>query len=82
MKNYKKNCWENREKLEKINHKINKHEIIERINKKKKTRIRNTSWNKGTWRNRNKFKKLETTIMKKRFWDDIEDQETLEILNI
>ena len=43
MKNYKKNCWENREKLEKINHKIKKHEIIERINKKKKTRIRNTS---------------------------------------
>ena len=82
MKNYKKNCWENREKLEKINHKIKKHEIIERINKKKKTRIRNTSWNKGTWRNKNKFKKLETTIMKKRFWDDIEDQETLEILNI
>ena len=35
MKNYKKNCWENREKLEKINHKIKKHEIIERINKKK-----------------------------------------------
>ena len=36
MTNYKKNCWENREKLEKINHKIKKHEIIERINKKKK----------------------------------------------
>ena len=39
MKNYKKNCQENREKLEKINHKIKKHEIIERINKKKKQEL-------------------------------------------
>ena len=39
MKNYKKNCWENREKLEKINRKIKKHEIIERINKKEKQEL-------------------------------------------
>ena len=37
MKNYKKNCWKNREKLEKINHEIKKHEIIERSNIKEKS---------------------------------------------
>ena len=37
MKNYKKNCWKYRENLEKINHEIKKHEIIERSNIKEKS---------------------------------------------
>ena len=37
MKNYRQNCWKYREKLEKINHEIKKHEIIERSNIKEKS---------------------------------------------
>ena len=37
MKNYKKNCWNYREKLEKINQEKKKHEIIERSNIKEKS---------------------------------------------
>ena len=67
---------ENKE-LEKINQKIEKHEIIERINIKEiESEILDET--KALEEIEIKLSKLKTTIMKKRFWNEIDKQETLE----
>ena len=72
---------EEQKKLKMINNKIKKHEIIEGINIKEieseildKTKVPEEI--------KTKLKKLETTIMKKRFWNKIDEQETLGRLKI
>ena len=67
---------EENKKLEKINKKIEKHEIIERINIKEiESEILDET--KALEEIETKLEKLETTIMKKRCWNEIDEQETL-----
>ena len=68
---------EEQKKLKKINKKIEKHEIIGRINIKEiESEILDET--KALEEIKTKLKKLETKVMKKRFQNEIDEQETLE----
>lgn len=68
-------------KLKKINSKINRHEMIERINIKEIVpEILDET--KASEEIKTKLKKVETTIMKRRLWKKIDEQETLQRLKI
>ena len=66
-------------KLQKINKKTEKHEIIESINIRE-IESETLDETKALEEIETKLEKLETTIMKKRFWNEIDEQETLERL--
>ena len=66
---------EEQKKAKKINKKIEKHEIIEIINiKEKEPEILDKT--KALRKIETKLKKLETKVMKKKFHNEIDDQET------
>ena len=72
-----KELLEEQKKIEKINYKIMKHEIIEKLNIKE---IMSEIFDESKVLDKIKTKliKLKKKIMKKRFWDVSDEQETLE----
>ena len=72
---------EEHKKLEKINQKIEKHEIIKRINIKE-IELEILDETKVLEKIKTKLRKLKTIIMKNRFWNEIDEQEILGRLKI
>ena len=72
---------EEHKKLEKINQKIEKHEIIKRINIKE-IELEILDETKVLEKIKTKLRKLKTMIMKNRFWNEIDEQEILGRLKI
>ena len=71
-----KKLWKEVKILNKINKKIDAHKIIERKNYRKKTEAEIFNETKALEEIETKSRELEIKIMKKRFWNDIDEQET------